>query len=307
MTVQPKPAGVPGGPVYKLTSGPPSDPAVSPPGVPAPPPSPGVTSPPGCTPDQPKTLPGAPVSSPYEDEPTGSTQNPPPSAKKPTSAPFKPLTPEELANAGKGSDTGKTVGNLTSGETTALKEGIAKRESGGNYAAENQLGYVGKYQFGAAALETQGYVKPGTKNSELGDPSVWQNADGTARKDGIGSSSDWKNSPDVQEKAMDRNLQQNYNQLSNSKTGALNANSTSEDTGAALAAAHLTGAGNVNKLAAGRGGMTADANGTTTTSYENSGRQAIAMYNAQQTKPASTTTSPTQVASVTGGNFTRTG
>ena len=58
---------------------------------------------------------------------------------------------------------------------------MAMAESGGKLDATNTLGYVGKYQFGAAALETVGYLKPGTwKNrgkkgnaSLLSNPSNW--------------------------------------------------------------------------------------------------------------------------------------
>jgi hypothetical protein len=51
---------------------------------------------------------------------------------------------------------------------------MAMAESSGNISATNDRGYVGKYQFGAAALETIGYIKAGTwaKRGKRGNASL---------------------------------------------------------------------------------------------------------------------------------------
>ena len=55
---------------------------------------------------------------------------------------------------------------------------LAMAESSGNISAVNDRGYVGKYQFGAAALETVGYLKQGTwKNrGKKGNASLMANS-----------------------------------------------------------------------------------------------------------------------------------
>ncbi|MDO9795078.1 peptidoglycan-binding protein LysM, partial [Glaesserella parasuis] len=52
----------------------------------------------------------------------------------------------------------KSAKGLTQEETGALAAQMVKRESGGNLRAENQYGYLGLYQFGAAALVDAGLI-----------------------------------------------------------------------------------------------------------------------------------------------------
>jgi hypothetical protein len=156
------------------------------------------------------------------------------------------------------------IGSLAATEVTALKAQIGKSESGGNYSAVNQLGYLGKYQMGAPALIDQGFVKPGTTNSGLTDPANWTG------KDGVTSKEAFLAAPDIQEKAMDGNLQANYNALM--KKGTINRDTPNEDISGKLAVAHLLGAGGTNQWAMGKGGS--DANGTTGDTYYNRGRYA---------------------------------
>ena len=196
----------------------------------------------------------------------------------------RPAGPADLANQ---PPSIKGVGTLSAQETTALKAQIGKSESNGNYTAENQLGYVGKYQMGAAALQDQGYVKPGTTNKGLNDPANWTG------KDGITSKDTFKSAPDVQEKIMDKNLENNYKALS--AKGAITGNSSSEDVAGKLSVAHLLGASGANKWANGQGG--ADANGTTGDTYYNRGRYSVAVL-------ANSNSAPTNVASVKSGNIT---
>ncbi|WP_440163252.1 hypothetical protein [Actinobacillus pleuropneumoniae] len=54
---------------------------------------------------------------------------------------------------------GNTVQGLTLNQTKMLLQALAKRESGGDYTAENSYGYLGAYQFGAAALVDVGLIQ----------------------------------------------------------------------------------------------------------------------------------------------------
>lgn len=70
-----------------------------------------------------------------------------------------------------------------------FKEDLGVRESSGDYGVVNDAGYMGKYQFGQAALTDLGYMTAGG---------------GWTGKDGINSQQDFLNSPQVQESAMDQ-------------------------------------------------------------------------------------------------------
>ncbi|WP_245552740.1 peptidoglycan-binding protein LysM [Actinobacillus capsulatus] len=54
---------------------------------------------------------------------------------------------------------GKTVKRLTLNQTKMLLQALVKRESGGDYTAENSYGYLGAYRFGAAALVDVGLIQ----------------------------------------------------------------------------------------------------------------------------------------------------
>ena len=124
--------------------------------------------------------------------------------------------------------------------TKKLIEAIGKRESNGNYTAENQFGYLGKYQFGAAALIDLGYVKEGTTNANLGDSNRWTG------KDGIPSKTAFLNSNTIQESSMFSLLDINYKRLL--KRGVITTNDSTEKVAGFLAASHLVGSGNADKF-----------------------------------------------------------
>lgn len=129
------------------------------------------------------------------------------------------------------------------------------------YSKTNTLGYIGKYQMGAAALVTLGYVKSpiGAKvtNSILDDDSAW------AGKDSIGSKADFFKSSGVQESIMFQNLKFNYNILKS--RGVITTNSPAGRVAGLLAVAHLKGAGGAIQYSNGVDGV--DAFGTTASSY----------------------------------------
>jgi len=161
-----------------------------------------------------------------------------------------------------------TVGNLSKDQMTAYLAQIGKSESGGNYDTTNQLGYVGKYQFGYQALIDQGYVKSSvTSNAQLSNPNSWTG------KDGINDRSAWLGNGSVQESDILTYTQTNYTRkVSN---GAITADMPPEDVGGMLAASHLLGAGGANTWRKGGGG--ADANGTTGDTYFQKGKFAISV------------------------------
>jgi len=163
---------------------------------------------------------------------------------------------------------GGTVGNLSKDQMTAYLAQIGKSESSGNYAAVNQLGYVGKYQFGYQALIDGGYVKSSvTSLAQLDNPNSWTG------KDGITDKSAWLSNGSVQESAMLTYTQNNYTAMI--KNGAITADMPPEDVGGMLATSHLLGAGGANTWRKGGGG--ADANGTTGDAYFQKGKFAISV------------------------------
>lgn len=145
-----------------------------------------------------------------------------------------------------------------------LQNAMLKRESNGDYTVTNSLGYVGGYQFGAQALETLGYLKPGSSrqgNSALNNPSNWTG------KNGLNSVDDFKVNPEAQDAAFKENAEFNFNQLN--RLGVINDSSTDAEIGGYLAASHLLGAGGARNL------TDQDAYGTSGTEYFEIGSNAV--------------------------------
>ena len=168
------------------------------------------------------------------------------------------------------------IGTLTKQETKGLLTAIAYSESegAGDYKAENQFGYVGRYQMGAAALVDSGYIhkdayeqykKSGNPNEALNHPSSWTG------KGGVRSKDDFKTNPAAQEDAAYTTTSRNYNQLV--RSGAITKDDDAGSVGGKLMTAHLLGAGGAAKWTKTGGGT--DANGTSGTEYYNRGRDAV--------------------------------
>lgn len=159
---------------------------------------------------------------------------------------------------------------LTVPQTDAFKSAIAQRESGGNYGSIGGSGdlYSGKYQIGPGVLQTQGYVRRGA-NVNINDERSWRDDDGRPLKDGIGSRKDFLNSPAVQEKVMDVNINRNYNQLK--LDGIINDNTPAAEKGGLLGASHLLGPTGVKE----KGLDGTDAFGTTGKEYYQIGYKAV--------------------------------
>ena len=168
-----------------------------------------------------------------------------------------------------------TVGNLSKDQMTAYLAQIGKSESGGNYNTTNQLGYVGKYQFGYGALIGAGYVKSSvTSLAQLDNPNSWTG------KDGITDKTAWLSNGSVQESAMLTYTQTNYTRMISN--GAVTADMPPEEVGGMLSVAHLLGPnkGTPSRPGAlgwrqGLGGS--DANGTTGDTYFQKGKFAISV------------------------------
>jgi hypothetical protein len=131
---------------------------------------------------------------------------------------------------------------------------IGSRESSNNYKAVNQLGYLGKYQFGGSALQDLKY-----KDSK----GKWTG------KDGIRSTQDFLNNPKIQEKAFSEwgNILDRY-----AKSKGLDKYIGSDFKGVKItkrgirAASHLVGSGALSKMFK-TGKVPKDANGVKATEY----------------------------------------
>jgi hypothetical protein len=101
-----------------------------------------------------------------------------------------------------------TIGNLNQTQLFKLKGAIAYRESRGVYNITNTLGFVGKYQFGYAALRAVKFCNSlANSNADLQNDNVW------VGKLGVTSLSDWLTNEQAQELAMDELMEINYNSL----------------------------------------------------------------------------------------------
>lgn len=123
------------------------------------------------------------------------------------------------------------------------KELVAEQESG-NRSIDNGKGFLGKYQFGAQALETFGYLKKGTSKGNdkaAYDPNNWTGKDGMRNKE------DFLNNLQIQEDLMQKYTRMNMVGLD--KAGVLKG---VEGDGAAIAsrlyAAHHGGVGGAKAL-----------------------------------------------------------
>lgn len=160
-----------------------------------------------------------------------------------------------------------TLAPLTAPDIQTLMDAIGKKESGSipggaqNYGIVNTIGYTGKYQFGAPALVTLGYMVPGpggvTKNSDMLTDGLWA----AANKNGLKSVADWKKNGPIQEVAMFELMNYNYKILV--KKGIISSTSSRGEVAGYLWVAHNLGAGAASELKAGRSKKDAYGTGAT--------------------------------------------
>lgn len=198
-------------------------------------------------------------------------------------SPATPETPEQVDTPTTvAEETGGVLGPLSQADLDKLKETIGMKESTSNYGAVNQLGYIGKYQFGNAALHDIGYTKSTSYNNGVLDTDAnWTG------KNGASSKAAFLASPSAQEAAMDANLKKNYSTLLSK--GTITKSSSKEEVAGYLTAAHLVGAGGANQLK--NGNNSSDANGTKASSYYAMGAGAVGKSGPPPT-PSSGSSSP---------------
>jgi hypothetical protein len=154
---------------------------------------------------------------------------------------------------------------LSKSDVQILMHAIGKAETGSipggvqNYSKENTIGYVGKYQFGAAALTSRGWLEWTT--NDKGKRVAYSNKAmiaGTAPwtgKDGVRNLSDWKTNGLAQERAMFDLLETNWRFLSSK--GAITPNGNKCEVAGLLHIAHLLGSGGALKYKNGINGKDA--------------------------------------------------
>lgn len=145
-------------------------------------------------------------------------------------------------------------------------------ESSNNYTAVNSLGYLGKYQFGALALQDMGLVKEGTSLKGLDNPANWTIEGGKQA---------FLNDPELQEKTFIRYTTMNFRTLQ--RIGVLTAQSPPDQVAGFLAASHLVGPGGAKDLM--KGNVSADAYGTKSSKYYVEGVETQRTYLAAITPP----------------------
>lgn len=98
------------------------------------------------------------------------------------------------------------VKSITKEERRFLDD-LAHRESSGDYQKVNKFGYIGKYQFGEAALEELGYYSR-VKNGRWNHKNCWEGL--WTGKDGVSSKQEFLDNPYVQDKAAKELFMKNW-------------------------------------------------------------------------------------------------
>jgi len=162
-------------------------------------------------------------------------------------------------------------------QTIKYKVKILESQESGDINAENKRGYLGRYQFGAAALVAVGlikrdrYMKATYFNKKLGTRK-WRK--GITNKSFLADRSNWKLSNGkhsflgnevLQENAMNELIRQNYNYLKKA-----NLNLSKDEEIGFLMAAHLGGFTNALKYAKNKTNFK-DAHGTSISKYYKAG------------------------------------
>ena len=172
--------------------------------------------------------------------------------------------------------TGESPGNingLNESETRSYLGTLGKKESGNNYGIVNTLGFLGKYQFGYAALRDIGYVNSNANsNSDLNNPSVWTGKNSAISKEAF------LRQPETQEAAIVLYTNKNYSYLV--PTIPLS-RLPSDEIGGWLMCAHLGGHNNAKKLYTDNIPFV-DAYGTSNRLYYNLGVSAVRFASTSQ-------------------------
>ena len=168
----------------------------------------------------------------------------------------------------------------------AFAKRISDLESGGRYDVVNSLGYLGKYQFGAVALQDMGLVKKGTTLKGLDNPKNWNISGGKQA---------FLNDAKLQEESFAKLTKQNFKTLK--RINVISVESPPDQVAGYLAVSHLLGPGGARDLSKGKVGV--DAYGTKSTKYFVAGsrtQQMVASVGRQEIQPMLATVSGAAVA-----------
>lgn len=145
----------------------------------------------------------------------------------------------------------------------AFLEALGERESGGNYAAVNQFGYLGKYQFGELALIDVGYYTLDGTSANDWKPGYWTG------KDGVHSKADFLANHGAQENAIRAYMGKQWSYLGDAQDYVgQTVHGVTVSVSGLLAAAHLVGAGTVQSFLRSDGkSVPTDGNGMSLTEY----------------------------------------
>lgn len=177
-------------------------------------------------------------------------------------------------------DFGGNINGLNQQEMSSLASTLAQRESGGNQFIENKWGYLGLYQFGAAALTEVGLIDRNKFDAAVKqNPGIANGSDAKAHKAFLANPSNWTIPGGKDTFLMDKSMQDralatmmNKNKATMERKGIQF--SSSADLSGMLLGAHLKGVGNAIKYKT-TGADSKDGLGTSISQYYALGSKAV--------------------------------
>lgn len=177
-------------------------------------------------------------------------------------------------------DFGGNINGLNQQEMSSLASTLAQRESGGNQFIENEWGYLGLYQFGAAALTEVGLIDRQKFDAAVKqNPGIANGSDAKAHKAFLANPSNWTIPGGKEAFLMDKSMQDralatmmNKNKATMERKGIQF--SSSADLSGMLLGAHLKGVGNAIKYKT-TGADSKDGLGTSISQYYALGSKAV--------------------------------
>ena len=127
------------------------------------------------------------------------------------------------------------MGNLSNDEYRAYLAQTAYNSSGGDYAAVNNFGFAGRYQLSTEALQSVGYLKPGTEQTleAISNPNNWVGGPGQPT-----SLEDFLQNQELQDSAMNSYTTNNYNVLQTA--GVITASTPKDQIAGILSVSHYS-------------------------------------------------------------------
>lgn len=188
---------------------------------------------------------------------------------------------------------GGNINGLNQQEMAGLAATLAQRESGGNQFIENKWGYLGLYQFGAAALTEVGLIDRKKYDEAIKqNPGIANGSDARAHKAFLANPSNWTIPGGKDAFLMDKSMQDralatmmNKNKATMERKGIQF--SSSADLAGMLLGAHLKGVGNAVKYKT-KGVDAKDGLGTSISQYYALGSKAVVSGTGTPLKAATT-------------------